>query len=54
LQVAAELKVPIKKAFVYAFAEHGNDLGSSKDVREIQLYFTGERAMARLMILASS
>lgn len=33
LEVAAELRVPIKKAYVFAFAEHGNDLGSSKDVK---------------------
>ncbi|RAL43294.1 unnamed protein product [Cuscuta campestris] len=33
LEVAAELRVPVKGTHVYAFAEHGNDLGSSKDVK---------------------
>ncbi|KAL6856156.1 hypothetical protein ACP4OV_018958 [Aristida adscensionis] len=37
LEVATELRVPItvknKHAQVYAFAEHGTDLGSSKDVK---------------------
>ena len=36
MQVATELRVPVsvmdKQAQVYAFAEHGTDLGSSKDV----------------------
>ncbi|KAK6139041.1 hypothetical protein DH2020_027208 [Rehmannia glutinosa] len=29
LEVAAEVRVPVKNAFVYAFAEHGNDMGNS-------------------------
>ncbi|CAL5085968.1 unnamed protein product [Urochloa decumbens] len=37
LEVATELRVPItvknKQTQVYVFAEHGNDLGSSKDVK---------------------
>ncbi|KAM7522565.1 hypothetical protein LguiA_012467 [Lonicera macranthoides] len=33
LEVAAELRVPVKNTHVYAFVEHGNDLGSSKDVK---------------------
>lgn len=33
LEVAAELRVPVRNTQVYAFAEHGNDLGSSKDVK---------------------
>ncbi|XP_061337910.1 protein TOC75, chloroplastic isoform X1 [Gastrolobium bilobum] len=33
LELAAELRVPIKGTHVYAFAEHGNDLGSSKSVK---------------------
>ena len=33
LQLAAELRVPVKNTHVYAFVEHGNDLGSSKDVK---------------------
>ncbi|XP_072975026.1 protein TOC75-3, chloroplastic-like [Typha angustifolia] len=33
LELAAELRVPVKNTHVYAFAEHGNDLGSSKDVK---------------------
>ncbi|CAM8949494.1 unnamed protein product [Rhodiola kirilowii] len=33
LEVAAEIRVPVKNTHVYAFAEHGNDLGSSKDVK---------------------
>nr|XP_043638224.1 protein TOC75-3, chloroplastic-like [Erigeron canadensis] len=32
LELAAEVRVPVKKAHVFAFAEHRNDLGSSKDV----------------------
>ena len=32
-QLAAELRVPVKNTYVYAFAEHGNDPGSSKDVK---------------------
>lgn len=33
LELAAELRVPVKGTHVYAFAEHGNDLGSSKNVK---------------------
>ncbi|KAK7272052.1 hypothetical protein RJT34_28422 [Clitoria ternatea] len=33
LELAAELRVPIKGTHVYVFAEHGNDLGSSKHVK---------------------
>jgi hypothetical protein len=32
-QLAAELRIPVKGMHVYGFAEHGNDLGSSKDVK---------------------
>ncbi|KAF6150299.1 hypothetical protein GIB67_033998 [Kingdonia uniflora] len=33
LELAAELRIPVKNTHVYAFAEHGNDLRSSKDVK---------------------
>ncbi|KAH7542412.1 hypothetical protein FEM48_Zijuj02G0070700 [Ziziphus jujuba var. spinosa] len=33
LELAAELRIPVRGTHVYAFAEHGNDLGSSKDVK---------------------
>ncbi|XP_020223611.1 protein TOC75-3, chloroplastic [Cajanus cajan] len=33
LELAAELRIPVKGTHVYAFAEHGNDLGSSKGVK---------------------
>ncbi|KAG7534805.1 Bacterial surface antigen (D15) [Arabidopsis thaliana x Arabidopsis arenosa] len=33
VEVGAEVRVPINNTQVYAFAEHGNDLGSSKDVK---------------------
>jgi len=33
LQVGAEIRIPVKNTHVYAFVEHGNDLGSSKDVK---------------------
>ncbi|KAK4408784.1 protein TOC75-3, chloroplastic [Sesamum angolense] len=33
LELAAELRIPIRNTHVYLFAEHGNDLGSSKDVK---------------------
>ncbi|KAL1827532.1 hypothetical protein ACET3Z_005944 [Daucus carota] len=33
LELAAELRVPVRNTHVYAFAEHGNDLGSSKEVK---------------------
>lgn len=32
-QLAAELRVPVRNVDTYAFVEHGNDLGSSKDVK---------------------
>ncbi|KAL0887200.1 hypothetical protein Bca101_011183 [Brassica carinata] len=32
LELSAEIRVPVKNTHVYAFADHGNDLGSSKDV----------------------
>ncbi|KAG7946911.1 hypothetical protein I3843_14G067100 [Carya illinoinensis] len=33
LELAAEIRIPVKGTHVYAFAEHGNDLGTSKDVK---------------------
>ncbi|CAN6556654.1 unnamed protein product [Malus baccata var. baccata] len=33
LELAAELRIPVKGTHVYAFAEHGNDLGTSKEVK---------------------
>ncbi|KAE8808315.1 protein TOC75, chloroplastic [Hordeum vulgare] len=33
LEVAGEVRVPVKNTYVYGFAEHGTDLGSSKDVK---------------------
>lgn len=33
LEVAAELRIPVRNTHVYLFAEHGNDLGSSKHVK---------------------
>jgi hypothetical protein len=33
IQLAAELRIPVKSMQLYGFAEHGNDLGSSKDVK---------------------
>ncbi|CAN1231346.1 Protein TOC75-3, chloroplastic [Linum grandiflorum] len=33
LELGAEIRVPVKNTHVYAFVEHGNDLGSSKDVK---------------------
>ncbi|KAL5747893.1 hypothetical protein ACOSQ2_025190 [Xanthoceras sorbifolium] len=33
LELGAEVRVPVRNTHVYAFAEHGNDLGSSKDVK---------------------
>ncbi|OIT01954.1 PREDICTED: protein TOC75-3, chloroplastic [Nicotiana attenuata] len=33
LELAAEMRIPVRNTHVYAFAEHGNDLGSSKDVK---------------------
>ncbi|GAA0170438.1 hypothetical protein LIER_24693 [Lithospermum erythrorhizon] len=33
LELAAELRIPVRNTHVYAFAEHGNDLGTSKDVK---------------------
>ncbi|CDY18644.1 hypothetical protein HID58_032324 [Brassica napus] len=32
-QLGAEIRVPVKNTHVYAFAEHGNELRSSKDVK---------------------
>ncbi|GAB2234034.1 hypothetical protein Droror1_Dr00003270 [Drosera rotundifolia] len=33
LEVAAELRVPVRNTHVYGFVEHGTDLGSSKEVK---------------------
>lgn len=33
LEVAAELRIPVRNTHVYLFAEHGTDLGSSKAVK---------------------
>ncbi|KAL3637021.1 putative translocon at the outer envelope membrane of chloroplasts 75-III [Castilleja foliolosa] len=33
LELAAELRIPVRNTHAYVFAEHGNDLGSSKDVK---------------------
>ena len=33
LQLALEVRVPVKKTHIYNFVEYGTDLGSSKDVR---------------------
>ncbi|PKI36046.1 protein TOC75-3, chloroplastic [Punica granatum] len=33
LELAAELRVPVRNTHMYVFAEHGNDLGSSKLVK---------------------
>ncbi|WJX74462.1 Putative translocon at the outer envelope membrane of chloroplasts 75-III [Trifolium repens] len=33
VELAAELRIPVKSMQLYGFAEHGNDLGSSKDVK---------------------
>ncbi|CAI0393348.1 unnamed protein product [Linum tenue] len=33
LELGAEVRIPVKNTHVYLFAEHGNDLGSSKDVK---------------------
>ncbi|CAA2971346.1 TOC75-3, chloroplastic-like [Olea europaea subsp. europaea] len=33
LELAAEVRIPVKNAYAYAFAEHGNDLGSSVSVQ---------------------
>ncbi|KAG6535271.1 protein TOC75-3, chloroplastic-like [Zingiber officinale] len=33
LELAAELRVPIRNTYIYSFIEHGTDLGSSKDVK---------------------
>ncbi|KAL2501814.1 Protein TOC75-3 [Forsythia ovata] len=33
LELAAEVRIPVKNTYVYAFAEHGNDLGSSVSVQ---------------------
>ncbi|GLT77341.1 hypothetical protein SLA2020_489390 [Shorea laevis] len=33
IELGAEIRIPVRNTHVYAFAEHGNDLGSSKDVK---------------------
>ena len=33
LEYAAEVRIPVKNRFLYAFYEHGTDLGSSKNVK---------------------
>ncbi|KAK6159051.1 hypothetical protein DH2020_006365 [Rehmannia glutinosa] len=33
LELAAELRIPVRNTHAYVFSEHGNDLGSSKDVK---------------------
>ncbi|KAI3987663.1 hypothetical protein MKX01_027249 [Papaver californicum] len=33
LEVATELRVPVRNTHIYAFVEHGNDLGRSKDLK---------------------
>ncbi|KAF5744581.1 Translocon at the outer envelope membrane of chloroplasts 75-III [Tripterygium wilfordii] len=33
LELGAEIRIPVRNTHVYAFVEHGNDLGSSKDVK---------------------
>ncbi|KAE8688679.1 Protein TOC75 [Hibiscus syriacus] len=33
LELGAEIRIPVRNTHVFAFAEHGNDLGSSKDVK---------------------
>ncbi|XP_044505110.1 protein TOC75-3, chloroplastic-like [Mangifera indica] len=33
LELGAEIRIPVRNTHMYAFAEHGNDLGSSKDVK---------------------
>ncbi|KAK8494043.1 hypothetical protein V6N12_034344 [Hibiscus sabdariffa] len=33
LELGVEIRIPVRNTHVYAFAEHGNDLGSSKDVK---------------------
>ncbi|KAG6781307.1 hypothetical protein POTOM_014201 [Populus tomentosa] len=33
LELGAEIRIPVRNTHVYAFAEHGNDLGTSKDVK---------------------
>ncbi|KAI3989876.1 hypothetical protein MKX01_040846 [Papaver californicum] len=33
LEAVAEIRIPVRNTHVYAFVEHGNDLGSSKDVK---------------------
>ncbi|KAJ4725758.1 protein TOC75-3, chloroplastic-like [Melia azedarach] len=33
LELGAEIRIPVKNTHMYAFVEHGNDLGSSKDVK---------------------
>ncbi|KAF2291733.1 hypothetical protein GH714_035373 [Hevea brasiliensis] len=33
IELGAEIRIPVGKTHLYAFAEHGNDLGTSKDVK---------------------
>jgi hypothetical protein len=33
MQLATELRVPVRNTHAYGFVEHGTDLGSSKDVK---------------------
>ncbi|KDP42219.1 hypothetical protein JCGZ_02949 [Jatropha curcas] len=33
LELGAEIRIPVRNTHVYAFAEHGTDLGTSKDVK---------------------
>ncbi|CAL9134911.1 unnamed protein product [Musa textilis] len=33
LELAVELRIQVKNTYLYSFAEHGSDLGSSKDVK---------------------
>ncbi|ERN07740.1 hypothetical protein AMTR_s00012p00069830 [Amborella trichopoda] len=49
LELAAELHVPKRNTHVYAFVEHGNDLGSSKEIKGTQLSFSGEQGVDHLM-----
>ncbi|XP_038716421.1 protein TOC75-4, chloroplastic-like [Tripterygium wilfordii] len=32
IELGAEIRIPVRNTHVYAFVEHGNDLGTSKDV----------------------
>ncbi|OAY61182.1 protein TOC75-3, chloroplastic [Manihot esculenta] len=33
IELGAEIRIPVRNTHLYAFAEHGNDLGTSKDVK---------------------